>query len=822
MSDDVLYSAATLDLLDEFLAEYRRAAHPEHVLERYAAELPELADEFRLQAGFSLIDPIDDPADPPDIKLLREIGRGGMGIVYEGWQESLGRPVAVKLHRMTEAHSERGRFFHECRTLARLHQTSIVPVHTAGRAGPWLYYVMPLIEGASFAELIRRARAQAATGASLPTLPALVTDPQAKAWDLPPSAIVNPGSGYVRSAVEAIVMAAEAIDYAHHEGVWHLDLKPSNMMLDAAGHCWIIDFGTAHRADGEPIERTARGVAETIPLVDGMQPTAAAPFLTMAYAAPERWRGAGDARADVWGLGATLYELLTLRRPFPTDDPASLAAAVAESAPPKATALCGDLPRDLSAIVEKALAKRPDDRYASAGALAADLRRWLGGYETLARSWSRVARWVQAARRHKPWWIAASAVVCALLAALVLLWQKEQSRADEAKARGQTALAEERLLREADSSAKSKVWSLLELARRRAQIPRVGRQADVRRILLEAAVEHRKIAPDETTAFLDVAFRSLYVETLGTFDIAETAQADRASLPNYQFRDWPAAIHPDGDRIALGTAKRPIVFRRGRAKPAPDPADERLPRARVAYGPAGEYLAEMLSEETGGGLRLWDREATRMLGELVAPVKNEPGSIIRAVGFDEKESRLWAARADGRISGWDLPSLAARSDWRLAEKPSGPVTAAAFAPGARSVALGDGAGHVIAFDESGPVVLRTMPRPHKSVDALAWGPFGKRLAAGTGDGAVHVFETNGTFLFRANVSASGVSAIVFSPDGQFVSAHFRDAPGHIGMHHRGASRWPIAGPPGGFRAMARRSPPPSRAMWHFKLRFIPK
>ena len=102
MIDETLYSMATLDLLDRFLAEYRQSAHPEQVLESYSASHPKLADEFRLQAGFSLIDPGDEPADLPDITLLREIGRGGMAVVHEGWQESLGRPVAVKLHRMTD------------------------------------------------------------------------------------------------------------------------------------------------------------------------------------------------------------------------------------------------------------------------------------------------------------------------------------------------------------------------------------------------------------------------------------------------------------------------------------------------------------------------------------------------------------------------------------------------------------------------------------------------------------------------------------------------------------------------------------------------
>ena len=344
MIDEALYSATTLDLLDRFLAEYRQSAHPEQVLECYSASHPKLADEFRLQAGFSLIDPGDEPADLPDITLLREIGRGGMGVVHEGWQESLGRPVAVKLHRMTDARAERGRFFHECRTLARLHQTSIVPVHTAGRSGPWLYYVMPLIEGATLALLIRRARVLAAHEKPLPSLRGLITEPNESDGDLSATTVIDPGPAYIRSAVEVIVMAAEAIDYAHREGVWHLDLKPANLMLDVGGHCWIIDFGIARRVDGDDDEPIAGRLAETQPVGDGaVGRDIAVSYLTMAYAAPERWRGAADARTDVWGLGATLYELLTLRRPFPTENSSTLAAAIAERDPIRADKLCAGL-----------------------------------------------------------------------------------------------------------------------------------------------------------------------------------------------------------------------------------------------------------------------------------------------------------------------------------------------------------------------------------------------------------------------------------------------------------------------------------------------
>jgi serine/threonine protein kinase/WD40 repeat protein len=777
INDDILYAPATLDVLDRFLAEYRRAARPAEVIDRYAARHPELADEFRIQAGFCFIDPMDEPANLPDITLLREIGRGGMGVVHEGWQESLARPVAVKLHRMTDVAVDRSRFFQECRTLARLHQTSIVPVHTAGRSGPWLYYVMPLIEGATLAELVRRGRAQAKNNVPLPDLTSLAAGPDAGAWELPANAVVTLGPAYLRSVVEVVVEAAEAIEYAHREGVWHLDLKPANLMLDTGGHSWVIDFGVAHRSasseDDAPdvanvatVETTPASGA-TIATVGGTQ------FLTLAYAAPERWRGDADARSDVWGLGATLYELLTLRRPFPTDDAATLAEAVAHRDPLPANKLTAGLPRDLAAVCTKALAKDPASRYQSAGAFAADLRHWQDGVETSARAWSPVARMFRWAHRHKPWSVAAVSTVLGILAAFILLWRQEQIRADEARAKGQVAVTEEKLLREADSHAKSKIWSLLELARQRAQVPRAGRREGVRQILLEAGRERRRIVPDETTATLDVAFRSLYAETLGTLDEVDPAATDRLDMPKFEFRDWPASIHPDGKLIAIGTARRPLVWRRGGVKPTADPADEKLPRAGVEFGPVGEYLAELLSDETGGGLRIWDREAARMLGELVAPGK--PGSVVQAVGFNDQETRLWAVLADGRVAGWSLPDLTPLADWSMIEKPIGQITAAAFGPGARTVALGNSTGQVVAFDATGAVVARRTALPAKAIESLTWHPQGGRLAVGTEDGTIHMFDADGALLFRCNVSPHGVSRIVFTPDGRWVTGHFRDA-----------------------------------------------
>ncbi len=258
MTDDVRYTDDALAALTDFLRDAERALDPDEVLQRYCERYPELIDELRAQAGLAMIAPAEAPAELPDVVLVRELGRGGMGVVYEGWQTSLDRPVAVKLSRLSAAREDRERFLRECRTLARLHQTAIVPIHAAGRFGPWLYCVMPLILGATLADLVRRARGVVAAGGTVADLPSLAAQ---AVRNLPvPGATSPPGRlapGYFRSVAEALVAVADGLEYAHREGIWHLDVKPSNVMMEPTGHCWLIDFGLARRARRSPVADAA-------------------------------------------------------------------------------------------------------------------------------------------------------------------------------------------------------------------------------------------------------------------------------------------------------------------------------------------------------------------------------------------------------------------------------------------------------------------------------------------------------------------------------------------------------------------------------------
>jgi serine/threonine protein kinase/WD40 repeat protein len=361
-------------------------------------------------------------ARPPqrlgDYSLVREIGRGGMGVVYEAEQRSLGRRVALKVltMRAPTGRAALERFRREARLAARLHHTHIVPVFEVGQEGDTCFYAMQYIAGQGLDRVLGRLRgvpaeptagamtdlsdrlARTMTGGLVPAPP----PESGRSDDTPVPAVADgpdPLTGLVgrrayHDAVARIgVQVAEALAYAHARGVLHRDVKPSNLVLDQQGTVWVTDFGLAKGED------------------DGL--TRTGDFLgTLRYMAPERFQGKCDARADVYGLGLTLYELLTLRPGFDSSDQAELIDRICHRGPPRPRAVRPEVPRDLETVVLKAMDRDPARRYQSAAELADDLHRYLDGRQIVARRVGpaeQVARW---ARRHP--------AVAALLAAVVV------------------------------------------------------------------------------------------------------------------------------------------------------------------------------------------------------------------------------------------------------------------------------------------------------------------------------------------------------------------------------------------------------------------
>jgi serine/threonine protein kinase len=321
--------ALIAEIADDFLERHQRGERPD--VEEYAARYPHLALVVReVLASLELIRPSADEsrkgaeALPPgrpglldDFRVIREIGRGGMGVVYEAEQVSLGRRVALKVLPFSGPEDDRylRRFQNEARAAASLQHPNIVPVYAVGRAGGVHYYAMRLIDGQTLEALIRALRERGDVGrppeSGRPRPDELtVVQPLAAATPGPDQtpttareqratpACAPTSRAHFRRAAEIGAQVAEALEYAHQMGIVHRDVKPANLMVDASGHVWVTDFGLA------------RSLADT-----GL--TATGDVLgTLRYMSPEQAlakHGLVDHHTDVYALGATLYELLTLR-----------------------------------------------------------------------------------------------------------------------------------------------------------------------------------------------------------------------------------------------------------------------------------------------------------------------------------------------------------------------------------------------------------------------------------------------------------------------------------------------------------------------------
>ncbi|MHB1559267.1 MAG: serine/threonine-protein kinase, partial [Isosphaeraceae bacterium] len=341
-----------------------------------------------------------EPLELGGFRVVREIARGGMGVVYEAIEIALGRRVALKVLPFAAAIDPRqiARFRVEAQAASQLNHSHIVPVYSVGCHGGVHFYAMQLVEGPTLADLIIGWRDQ--NGAAGPT-PA-PSPGGATAWSFAsPSGTASRDRSFFGEVARLGRQAAEALEHAHQQGVLHRDVKPSNLMVDARGQLWVADFGLA-RFQGEAT-LTAPGDL----------------LGTLRYMSPEQAaseRALVDARSDVYSLGATLYELITLRPVFAGNNRHELLRRIAQEEPRRPRSVRPEVPRDLETIVLKAMAKDPSARYATAQDLAEDLGRFLDDRPILARPpalLEKVARW---ARRHA----AALAIAVPLLAAIAI------------------------------------------------------------------------------------------------------------------------------------------------------------------------------------------------------------------------------------------------------------------------------------------------------------------------------------------------------------------------------------------------------------------
>jgi serine/threonine protein kinase len=312
-----------------------------------------------------------------EFRIIRELGRGGMGVVYEANQESLGRRVALKVIHPIRLEARRlQRFRREAQAAAQLRHTNIVPVFGVDEYEGTHYYVMQFIEGSGLDALLRAWREGESPGRD----------------------------DHWRFVAHVGVQAAEALHYAHEHGILHRDIKPANLLVDARQALWITDFGLA-KLEGHA-DLTASGD------VVG----------TLRYLAPESLRGQADRRSEVYSLGQTLWELLTLMPPFGDLHPGELLQRVSEGQPVRPRRLRPGIPVDLDTIVVKATAREPEHRYQTAEALADDLRRFLEDRPVNARRLTAIERGRRWACRNRAVAALSAAAAGSLLLAAVVGW----------------------------------------------------------------------------------------------------------------------------------------------------------------------------------------------------------------------------------------------------------------------------------------------------------------------------------------------------------------------------------------------------------------
>ncbi|MCA9014223.1 MAG: serine/threonine protein kinase [Planctomycetaceae bacterium] len=388
-------------IADEFVSQLRNGEKPE--ISEYAKRYPDLASE--IEEFFPAIAALEGgkhadqahgkvslgasaPQQLGDFKIVREIGRGGMGVVYEAIQESLNRRVALKLlprHTLMDEKQLR-RFRREAELTASLHHTNIVPVFGVGENSGFHYYVMQLIEGVGLDELTQKIVVTAAdsnlkqtaaadnslTQAGSDTSLSNTEDSQVEFLNqsTPRDEVCPEVEKYVGSPqnIAALgIQAANALQYAHDRGILHRDIKPGNLLLDRDGLLCITDFGLARAAEQNDLSKSTDMAG------------------TLGYMAPEMFRGETCRQSDIYGLGITLYELLTKRPAINRTSRHEMIDQITRGSIPALRRINPEIPRDLETIIQKAIAADTKHRYQKASDLAEDLNRFLENRPISAR-----------------------------------------------------------------------------------------------------------------------------------------------------------------------------------------------------------------------------------------------------------------------------------------------------------------------------------------------------------------------------------------------------------------------------------------------------
>jgi WD40 repeat protein len=745
-------------LLDLIAAEYhlRRCWEAEPDLEEYFRRFPAHADDLRNQFGITRpstgrpagISPAPNPDElrpaVPGYEVLRELGRGGMGIVYEARQPALGRVVALKtlLPGCGAAPEEIARFRREAEDIARLDHPHIVPIYEIGEHGGRPYFCMKAYPGGSLATRIADCGPRAVG-------PRREGDPHSEAARL----------------VEAV---ARAVHHAHQRGVLHRDLKPSNILLDESGQPHVADFGLAKRFD--PVAGVTLG-SGTVG--------------TPSYIAPEQARGnrAVTTAGDIYGLGAVLYELLTGEPPFRADTALATLLQVVEDPPPRPSLRNPRVPADLETICLKCLEKEPSRRYASALDLAEDLGRWRNGETIRARPATpgeRAWRWT---RRHPV--VAALGLITglALLLAVatlavsharIAIEQEETARALERQR--QALRREQRLLYLERVALASRLWSSNQLAlaeRLLDECPPAFRGWEWRFLNSIRRPYRESWFQGEPITALAYDPRGRYLATAGASGaVALRDAATGRAIPcpiHHGYAVIGLAFHPDGSQLATADRDAVKVW-----DVATGEERFRLPgRFWMAYSRDGQYLASA----DGDVVKVWDARTGQERFTFSASVKLvrhgafSPDGLFLATGGFEGWGANDLGDGGGAVQLWDVTTGQPAGDPRRYGRP---VHSLAYTPDGRHLLVGQATGILQTDSGTG----RVQGRIEASLNyraRLVVSPDGRYLAYAASDGTVRAWDLRlWREVFPLRGHAGDVVGLAFHPDGRRLASGGQD------------------------------------------------
>ncbi|MHB1422678.1 MAG: protein kinase domain-containing protein [Gemmataceae bacterium] len=746
-SSDSSREALLERLAEEFVERHRRGERP--ALSEYVNRYPDFAAEFRelfpalvriesLKPAAGDLTGVFVPTSAPqeehpperfgDFRILRQVGQGGMGIVYEAEQESLGRHVALKVlprQALLKA-TYRERFRREAKAAGRLHHTNIVPVFGVGECDGTYFYAMQFIPGEGLDKVLRDLRqlraapgdpttaaqpSEASGARSLLTGHFIVQEAPPKGEPIvrpTPSASTLGDAGhasstlssggqeghYYRGIARVALQVADALAYAHRQGILHRDIKPSNLLLDPQGTVWITDFGLAKAEGADDLTQTGDIVG------------------TVRYMAPERFDGRSLPQSDVYALGVTMYELLTLRPAFDNVNKARLVEKVLHEPPMPLRKIDPLIPRDLETVVLKCLAKDPAERYASAEALADDVRRFLADRPIRARrsTWQEQTwRWCR--RNPAIAGLLTAVFVSLLLGTIVSLIfglqaRKDRDNAQKAEREGRRKLFEAYL---ADAKANR-------LSRRPGQrfdtLARVADAAELARAedlnIPEERLEELRQVAVTALAMADLSPRYLGAmpENVKVLDLSD--DLDRVLL-------W----EPESNaHVVRSVADGKELFRL--------PTTARRPGA--IFGPSGRHLVRF-HEEEGGLAEVWSVDGNQpklIRGDRLptSRVDFRPDAAILALMDSQGAMAIWDVQKGTEINR--VPQARGENHNEVALHPTQPLIASCSYISTR-VLLRD-------YQTGRTVQVIRPPWPMGS-SSVAWHPDGRRLFVAAGDAA---------------------------------------------------------------------------------------